>query len=416
MTKLAGLALIPMFVVAAASQRAGAPQVNVPQTSVSQSAAQPNPAPKTPPLSNADIVKMVKGGLQESTILSVIAATDCDFDVSVDGLLALKEVGISDKVIDAMLAATARKRTTAPAAPIVPEAALLQNAGAMSISPDEMAQLSPAQRQQMVAAMSQMAGMNAMGGMAGMPGMASGLMMSPAELPQIKLLLGPEKKLMASSMAQMAQSTIKGMPGAGSAAGSTLQSFATQGLTFAAIAGGGMFAAPAIGIASGMMGGMMGGHHGMPTTTYIWALPRRSASYVMPTTLPKFELEFGDITGLDPDAYEPALVHLPQTTDNWRLVGATKQKMSYMGSGEQQSMIDEERTPLKVTDMERGHLQIEPAAPLAPGEYGIVLRPTKAHKPKKGVSRSQAQQGVFYSVWDFSLPGETADVVPAKKH
>ena len=78
---------------------------------------------------------------------------------------------------------------------------------------------------------------------------------------------------MASSMAQMAQSTTKGMPGAGSSAGSTLQSFATQGLTFAAIAGGGMFAGPAMGIASGMMGGMMGGHRGMPTTTYIWALP-----------------------------------------------------------------------------------------------------------------------------------------------
>ncbi|MGZ4732300.1 MAG: hypothetical protein ACXVZH_09170 [Terriglobales bacterium] len=406
-TKLAGLALIPLLVAAAPSQRAR----NVAQTSVSQTAARPNPAPKTPPLSNADVVKMVKGGLQESTILSVIATTDCDFDVSVDGLLALKEAGVSDKVMDAMLAAAARKRAPAAApAPVMPQATLIQNSDAMGMSSSGMTQLSPAQRQQMAAAMSQMGGMN------GMAGMGGGLMMSPAELPQIKLLLGPEKKLMASSMAQMAQSTTKGMPGAGSSAGSTLQSFATQGLTFAAIAGGGMFAAPAMGIASGMMGGMMGGHRGLPTTTYIWALPGRASSYTMPTTLPKFELEFGDITGLDPDAYEPALVHLPQATDNWRLVGATKQKMSYMGAAEQQSMIDEERTLLKVTRMERGHLQIEPAAPLAPGEYGIVLRPTKAHKPKKGVSQSQAQQGVFYSVWDFSIPGETADVVPAKKH
>ena len=241
------------------------------------------------------------------------------------------------------------------------------------------------------------------------------MMMSPAVLPQVNLLLGPDKKLMASSMAQMAQSTTKGMPGAGSSAGSTLQSFATQGLTFAAIAGGGMFAGPAMGIASGMMGGMMGGHRGMPTTTYIWALPGRASSYVMPTTQPKFDLQFGEITGLDPDAYEPALVHLPRTTDNWRLVGATKQKMSYMGAGEPQSMIDEERTPLKSTRLERGHLQIEPVAPLAPGEYGLVLRPTKAHKPKKGASQSQAQQGVFYSVWDFSIPGESADALPARK-
>jgi hypothetical protein len=46
-------------------------------------------------------------------------------------------------------------------------------------------------------------------------------------------------------------------------------------------------------------------------------------------------------------------------------------------------MIDEERTPLKTTRVARGHLQIEPVAPLAPGEYGLVLRPTKAHKSKE---------------------------------
>jgi len=263
--------------------------------------------------------------------------------------------------------------------------------------------------------MGRMNGMMGMGGMTGMPGMGGGFMMLPTVLPQVNLLLGADKKLMASSMAQMAQSTMKGMPGAGSAAGSTLQSFATQGLTFAAIAGGGMFAAPAMGIASGMMGGMMGGHRGVPTTTYVWALPGRASSYVMPTTLPKFDLELGEITGLDPDAYEAVLLHLPRTTDNWRLVGATKQKMSYMGAGEVQSMIDEERRPLKSTRLERGHLQIEPTSPLPPGEYGLVLRPTKAHKPKKGASQSQAQQGVFYSVWDFSIHGESADVLPAKK-
>jgi hypothetical protein len=397
---------------AVTDSQGSAPQISAPQT------AAPSPAPKNPSLTNADIVKMVKGGLQESTILNVIAATDCDFDVSVDGLLALKAAGVGDRVMDAMLAAAARKRTSVAAtAPVVPQAALIQNSGAMGMSPDVMAQMSPVQRQQMAAAMSQMGGMNAMagmGGMTGMPGMG-GMMMSPTVLPLINLLLGSEKKLMASSMAQMAQSTTKGMPGAGSSAGSTLQSFATQGLTFAAIAGGGMFAAPAIGIASGMMGGMMGGHHGMPTSTYIWALPGRTSSYMMPTIQPKFDLEFGEITGLDPDAYEPVLVHLPRTTDNWRLVGATKQQMSYMGAGEPQFMIDEERTPLKTTRMARGHLQIEPAAALAPGEYGLVLRPTKAHKPKKGASQSQAQQGVFYSVWDFSIPGESADVLPARK-
>ena len=96
-------------------------------------------------------------------------------------------------------------------------------------------------------------------------------------------------------------------------------------------------------------------------------------------------------------------------------MGATKQKMSYMGPGQPQSMIDEERTPLRTTRMERGHMQLEPAAPLPPGEYGLVLRPTGADKPKKGVSQTGAEQGVFYSVWDFSVEGQTADAVPSKK-
>ena len=353
---------------------------------------------KNPLLTNAEIVKMVKAGLQESTILSVIAASDSDFDVSVDGLLALKEAGVSGPVMDAMLAAKSQKRAPAPAVPVVP-----------SVSPSPGAVPQSTMTPQMAAAMSQKA-TNPMGGAGGMSGMG-GVMFVPPTLPKVNVLLGTDKRPMTSSMAQMAQSATKGAPGAGSATGSTLRTFVTQGLSFAAIAGGGMFAGPAMGIASGMMGG----HHGAPTTTYIWALPGHAASYVMPTTRPKFDLQFGDIAGLDPDRYEPALVHLPQTKDNYRLVGATKQKMSYMGPGQQQSMIDEERTPLQTTRMERGHVQLEPAAPLPPGEYGLVLRPTRADKPKKGVSPSGAEQGVFYSVWDFSIAGQTADAAPLKK-
>jgi hypothetical protein len=372
------------------------PQTQVPQAQAQQT--QPSSPPKNPLLTNAEIVKMVKAGLQDSTILSVISASDSDFDVSVDGLLALKEAGVSAPVMDAMLAAKSKKRSPPPAtlaasaspSGVMPQSTMTQGYGSTAMTP------------QMAAMMSQMGGMSGMG-ISGM----GGTMFVPPALPKINLLLGTDKKPMASSMAQMAQSTTKGGPGAGSATGSTLRSFVTEGLSFAAIAGGGMFAGPAMGIASGMMGGMMGGHHGMPTTTYVWALPGHTATYVMPTTRPKFDLQFGNIAGLDPDRYEPALVHLPQTKDNYRLVGATKQKTSYMGPGQPQSMIDEERTPLQTTRLERGHMQLEPAAPLAPGEYGLVLRPTRADKPKKGASQTGAEQSVFYSVWDFSVAGET---------
>ena len=381
---------------------------------------------KNPALTNDDILTMVKGGLQETTVLNAIAANETDFDVSAKALLDLKQAGISDKIIDAMLAAEAKKRTAAsPASASVPpasqpaegatlpgpqDAATAQALAQMGMSPQMLAQMPAASRQQMMMAMSQMRGMN---GKAGMPGMGGPTPMVSSAMPKITLLIGTEKKPMTSSLAQMAQSKTKGMSGGGSAAGSMLSSFASTGLSFAAI-GGGMFAGPAMGIASGMFGGLMGGHHGMPTVTYIWALPGHNSPFLMPTTTPKFELEFGEIVGLDPDSYEPALVHLPQTKDNWRLVGATKSKLDYSGSASPQSMIDEVRTPLKTTRLSRGHLQIEAASPLSAGEYGLVLRPLKAHKPKKGESQSDAEQGVFYSVWDFSVAGETVQQPKSK--
>jgi hypothetical protein len=383
-------------------------------------------AQKNPALTNDDILKMVKGGLQETTVLNAITANGTDFDVSAKALLDLKQAGISDKIIDAMLAAEAKKRnaasttsasvpaTSQPAEgatlPGAQDAATAQALAQMGMTPQMLAQMPAASRQQMMMAMSQMRGMN---GMAGMPGMGGPTPMVSSAMPKIALLIGTEKKPMTSSLAQMAQSKTKGMSGGGSAAGSMLSSFASTGLSFAAI-GGGMFAGPAMGIASGMFGGLMGGHHGMPTLTYIWALPGHNSPFMMPTTTPKFELEFGEIVGLDPDSYEPALVRLPQTKDNWRLVGATKSKLDYSGAGSPQSMIDEERTPLKTTRLSRGHLQIEAAAPLTAGEYGLVLRPVKAHKPKKGESQSEAEQGVFYSVWDFSVAGETVQQPKSK--
>ena len=70
---------------------------------------------KNPALTNDDILKMVKGGLQETTVLNAITANETDFDVSAKALLDLKEAGISDKIIDAMLAAEAKKRNAASA-------------------------------------------------------------------------------------------------------------------------------------------------------------------------------------------------------------------------------------------------------------------------------------------------------------
>jgi hypothetical protein len=68
------------------------------------------------PLTNADVVKMVKAGMADAAIVSAIAASDTQFDLSSIGLQGLNQAGVSSKVIRAMLAAESKKKDAAAAA------------------------------------------------------------------------------------------------------------------------------------------------------------------------------------------------------------------------------------------------------------------------------------------------------------
>jgi len=68
------------------------------------------------PLTNDDVLQMVKVGFQESMIIKAIEANDTNFDVSFQPLMDLKNAGMSQAVIEAMLAAEAKKKAPAPAA------------------------------------------------------------------------------------------------------------------------------------------------------------------------------------------------------------------------------------------------------------------------------------------------------------
>ena len=66
-------------------------------------------------LTNADVIKMVKAGMAESTIAAAIAANDTQFDLSSTGLQSLNQAGVTSKVIRAMLAAEAKRKNAADA-------------------------------------------------------------------------------------------------------------------------------------------------------------------------------------------------------------------------------------------------------------------------------------------------------------
>ncbi len=63
------------------------------------------------PLANDDVLQMVKAGFPESMIIKAFDANDTNFDVSVQALTDLKSGGVSQPVIEAMLATEARKKS-----------------------------------------------------------------------------------------------------------------------------------------------------------------------------------------------------------------------------------------------------------------------------------------------------------------
>jgi len=85
--------------------------------------AQAAPQASTPggeTLTNEDVVKMVNAGLAEGIIIAKIRNSSCKFDTSLDAILKLKETGVSDAVIQAMVEATPAGAADAAQAPEAP--------------------------------------------------------------------------------------------------------------------------------------------------------------------------------------------------------------------------------------------------------------------------------------------------------
>ena len=74
-------------------------------------------------LNNDSVIKMVKAGLTDDVIVATINANPGAYDASPDGLIALKQAGVSNKVIDAIVAKStfSTPDSAQPSAPPSPE-------------------------------------------------------------------------------------------------------------------------------------------------------------------------------------------------------------------------------------------------------------------------------------------------------
>jgi len=68
-------------------------------------------------LTNDSIVKLVKGRVNEDTIISVIKAQPGNYSLGAEDILALKRAGVSDKIITAMVNKSASGSSPAPSSP-----------------------------------------------------------------------------------------------------------------------------------------------------------------------------------------------------------------------------------------------------------------------------------------------------------
>ena len=88
-----------------------------------------------PPMTNSDVVAMVKAGLSEDIILSAMDAQATNFDYSALALVDLKNQGVSAKIMDAMLAIAKKQKPAATGTAPAPAATGQQFTGQPNATP-----------------------------------------------------------------------------------------------------------------------------------------------------------------------------------------------------------------------------------------------------------------------------------------
>jgi curli biogenesis system outer membrane secretion channel CsgG len=329
-------------------------------------------APKA--LSNDDVVMMYKGGLGESTVISAIQSQETNFDITAKGLLQLKKSGIPTKVIDTMVAATGKRKTAEEAAAKTQADAAAKAKEGSVVSAVMSSPVSPSQ-------------------------------------PAVLLSQGGVKQPMPTAHAQIVQTKTKPATLTALASDATLAQTMANTNSAAAMAGrpnlanAAMMANPMT--APMMMAGGLLSHR--KTITDVWLIMGAKSETVIHNAQPSFEILCDSVPGINAEEYEPVLLKLETTTNNFRVLGATEAKQDALQGpnpdwGMYSSFV-EERVPGQATKIAPGRYALHVSSALAPGEYGVALRPISKDKKFSGASVGQniGDGLVFNSLWSFEV-------------
>lgn len=323
------------------------------------------------PLTNADVVQMVKAGLAEPVVVATIKANPGNYDMSPDQLIALKKAGVTPGEMDAIVT--------------------VANGGAAAATPSSA------------------------GTSAGNSAAAAGASVSPARavsrMPFVALMQDGNSQPMPLEKTQLAQTKTK--PTSMTAlAGDSVVSQAIQAGVGTATYGAASHINSGVGSttvqqAGSIFSGVLSRRK--PTVTYVWGVPGPAAATAVQTTMPKFAVNFANTPGINPDEFAPMIVKLTPAQNTCRLVGATQGKEDAQSHNaadwEIYSSFVEDQVAVTLQKAKPGEYEVSPQAALLPGEYAVVLRPVSKTKKFSGgdVSRGQGDGLMFDSVWSFQV-------------
>jgi hypothetical protein len=311
------------------------------------------------PLSNADVIDMVKAGLPESTIVNAIRSGPAHFDTSAAALIALHQAGVSSSELDAITSSGQRAAGNGAGAPVpsdgagprwrLPSAALLKGGSTQEL-PLEKAQLAQTKTK---------------------PTSMSALASDPVTTQAMQSGIG------------IATNQIAGQMNYGVGSG------VVQG-------------------AGAILSTMLSTHKN--TVTYVWGVVGPTSATMLHTTLPTFAVNFVQTPGVNPAEYAPQIVKLTPAQNTCRILGATEGKEDARSTPaadwQMYSGFVEERAAVTSRELRPGEYEVTPSSPLLPGEYALVLRPLSRNKKFSGadVARGQGDGQMFQVVFTFSVP------------
>jgi len=143
--------------------------------------------------------------------------------------------------------------------------------------------------------------------------------------------------------------------------------------------------------------------------TYVWMVAGTTARQIISDRRPSLVAMFKAIPGVRPEDVVPHLVRLTPLGSSARAVAAVRARSDRASDTELNwnimPSLMQDAVPVSRTTIERGAVRLQPASDLAPGEYGVVLRPRDDWQLAGASLLSADREGRLFSwMWGFSIP------------